>query len=98
MKDIKNKAKTAKVWFWFLAGVCLLEVCVNTFVTGINSTVSKNNYEKNDAVIAKIVREKEEDEAEGKINPAKQGRRVAIPTEEEVPAGRRTTPKYNVVK
>ncbi|MBE5878869.1 MAG: hypothetical protein E7288_02685 [Lachnospiraceae bacterium] len=63
LKDIKNRAKTAKVWFWFLAGVCLLEVCVNTFVTGINSTVSKNNYEKNDAVIAKIVREKEEDEA-----------------------------------
>ena len=48
--------------------------------------------------LANIKAEKEEDEAEGKINPAKQGRRVAIPTEEEVPAGRRTTPKYNVVK
>ena len=48
--------------------------------------------------LANIKAEKEEDEAEGKINPARQGRRVAIPTEEEVPAGRRTTPKYNVVK
>lgn len=48
--------------------------------------------------LANIKAEKEEDEAEGKINPAKQGRRVAIPTEEEVPVGRRTTPKYNVVK
>lgn len=48
--------------------------------------------------LANIKAEKEEDETEGKINPAKQGRRVAIPTEEEVPAGRRTTPKYNVVK
>ena len=43
---------------------------------------------------------KAEQEEEGeKINTAKQGRRVAIATEEEaVPAGRRTTPKYNVVK
>ena len=48
--------------------------------------------------LANIKAEKEEDEAEGKINPARQGRRVAIPAEEEVPAGRRTTPKYNVVK
>lgn len=48
--------------------------------------------------LANIKAEKEEDETEGKINPAKQGRRVAIPTEEEAPAGRRTTPKYNVVK
>lgn len=61
-KEMRMKTKGAGIWVWFFVGVCLLEACVNTFVTGVNSTVSKNSYEKNDAVIAKIVREKEEDE------------------------------------
>lgn len=65
-REVCLKNKGAALWIWFFVGVCLLEACVNTFVTGISSTVSKNNYEKYDAVIAKIVREKEEDE-EGKF-------------------------------
>ncbi len=60
-EDVKKKTGQTTL-LYVLVGVCLLECCVNTFVTGISSTVKRANYIKNDALIAQILDEIEEQE------------------------------------
>lgn len=59
-----EKQESTKVFTWILLGVCIMECCINTFVTGISSTVKRETYVKNDALIATMLEDIEAQEGD----------------------------------
>lgn len=53
---IENE-KNSRIIAFVMVGICLMECCTNTFVTGIASTVKRENYVKQDVVIEAILDE-----------------------------------------